>query len=934
MKTSRAILHLCIITLSIQSLPASGGEKLPVRFFGSGTSPIIRITEVDARIPRPDSLLGFPLGERPAHQTQVLAYFRALESVSNRIRVFPMGETYEGRPLVYAVISDSSNLSRLEAIKSELAAIADPRSTRTAEVPALVERTPACIWLAYSIHGDEISGVDASLAVAFHLVAGTDALTDSIRKNLVVIIDPIENPDGRERYLAQLESFSSAIPHADGQSLQKGGFWPWGRGNHYLFDMNRDWFTLELAESRARMNAVMGWHPQVLVDAHEMGQWDTYLFSPPRAPFNLFLTERIREWGRRFAVDQASAFDRRGWAYYTREWNEEMFPGYGSSWPHFTGAVGILYEQAGVTGRIARHDGTTMTYAETIEHHYVSSMANITTTLRNRRQLLTDYHDHRKNAVEHFGGGDVKAFLVAPDNNPDRMNTLADVLTRQGISVTVASEGFSASVRGYYAGEDSSHRFNAGTLIIATDQPQGYLIQTILGFDQRLPDSFLTVERHELLKNRDSKLYEVTSWSLLQAYGLDAYASTRSISTTATPWTPPVWEGGTSGADPLQGYLFDAGTDRGLRAVAMMMEQGLALQASRKALDVEGKSLPRGAVFVPARSNAPGYRRMVDSVARLTGIRAAGIYSGLGSTGPDLGGRELELLRAPRVALVAGGTTSFMSVGWIWHLLDQKLGVAVSLLDIGQVSGLDLSVYNVIILPEGNSFSGALGKGSAEHLKKWVESGGTLIAMGGAAGYCADSTNGISSVRIRGQALPKLVEYDQAAMEEIAAETPDITRLKIWDYPGPDTTTVKTETRPVSPEELKKEDELGRLFSPHGTILRVNLDQENWLTFGLGERVPVMVTSPTTLMARYPAARTVGRFAPAPSLRVSGLLWPEARVRVANTSFCTQESSGQGQIILFSAQPNFRAYFRGAERMLSNAILFGPGMGTQWTPKW
>jgi hypothetical protein len=934
MRSARLLFCLLLITLTGIPSVMQSGETLSVRFFGEGPASIIRTTDVDPRIPRPDSVLGFPLGAKPARQEQVLAYLRLLQSCSDRITLFPMGETYEGRPLVYAVISDASTISRLEAVRNDLAAIADPRSSRVKEMDALIEHTPACIWLEYSIHGDELSGVDASLAVAYHLVAATDALTDSIRKHVVVVIDPMENPDGRERYLAQMEAFSSAVPHADGQSLQKGGFWPWGRGNHYLFDMNRDWFALELTESRARVNAITRWHPQVVVDAHEMGQWDTYLFSPPRAPFNPFLTERLQQWAATFARDQARACDQRGWAYYTREWNEESYPGYGSSWPHYTGAVGILYEQAGVTGRVARHDGTTMTYAETVEHHYISSLANITTTLRNRKALLTGYRDHRTRAMEHNGDGEVRAFLVTPDGNPDRTNNLADVLRRQEIDVMVASEGFRASVRGYYDAGDSTRAFAAGTLIIPTNQPLGNLIQTILGFDQRLPDSFLVIERRELLKNRDSKLYEVTAWSLLQAYGLDAYASGRSIGAAARPWTPPLLEGGTPAVPPLQGYLFDAGTDRGLRALAMMMERGLAVQASKKALDVDGKVFPRGSVFIPARSNAADYHHTVDSIARLAQIHVEGVNSGLGTAGPDLGGRELELLRLPRVGLVAGGTSSFNSVGWIWHLLDQKLGVPVSLLDIAQVAALDLSVYTVLILPDGNSFGASMGKSAAERLKSWTDDGGTLIAMGGSAGYCADSANGISSVRIRSQALPKLAEYDQAAADEIAAERPDLSGLEIWEYARKESLATRKEVRPVSPEEMKKEDDLSRLFAPHGTILQVHLDEESWLTFGMRDRVPVMVTGPTTLLSRYPSTRTVGRFAPAPTLRVSGLLWPEARLRFANSSYCTQEPAGRGQIILFASQPNFRAFFRGSERLLSNAILFGPGMGTQWTPKW
>lgn len=916
------------------SLPAD--DKIPVRFFGSGSRPVLGPGPFDPAIPSPEKVLGFPLGERPARQAQVLDYFKKLSEATSRVKVFEMGRTYEGRPLIYALISDESNMARLDEIKRNLFLIAEPRQQPRAGLSALIEKTPACAWLAYSIHGDEVSGVDASLAVAYQLAAGTDTLSVRLRKELVVIIDPMENPDGRERFLAQMESFATAVPLADGQSLQRGGFWPWGRANHYLFDMNRDWFTQELPESKARIAAIVDWHPQVLVDAHEMGQWDTYLFSPPRLPFNPQLTERNRYWWTTFAADQAKAFDKHGWAYYTREWNEEWYPGYGSSWPLYTGAVGILYEQAGVSGsRVSRHEGTVLTYSESVEHHYVSSLANLATAANNHKALLTDYYNHRARAIAEYGGGKVRAFLVAPDNNPDRLNHLAEALTRQEIEVNIAKADFSANVKGYYDSRPAAKALTKGTLIISTNQPQGFLVQTILSFDIHLPDSFLTIERHELLKNRESKLYEITCWSMLEAYGLEAYEAETPVSVVSEKWKATSLEGKVEGQNPEQGFVFDASADRGLKAIAMLFDRGLKMFAAKKDLDVEGKSFPRGAIFLPARANPANYAQVLDTVARQTGVRVVGINSGLGKVGPDLGGAELVVLKKPKVALVAGGPTNFTSVGWIWHLLDQKIGLPVSLLDIANLGGADLSIYNVLILPDGGGYSNVLGKPTVDKIKKWAEGGGTLIAIDGAAAFCADSNNNLSAVRTREQALPKLSDYEQSAINEIAAEEPDISKLKIWEYSEKDTASAKKEEKPTPKlEDLQKADELARVFSPHGAILRVELDKENWLTFGMGEKVPVMMGTSTVLMAKLPSVRSVARFAPPKNLRIAGLLWPEARLRLANSSYCTRESTGQGQIILFADQPNFRAFFRGAERLLSNAILYGPGLGTSWTPEW
>ena len=929
-------LCLALLTLSLCIACKGTAGDTPVRFFGSNGGLVLAPGEYDPSVPAPEQTLHFALGERPARHAMVLDYLHVLATASKRVRLFDMGKTYEDRPLVYLVISDEANIARLEEIKENLRRIGDPRKLAQSRLNAVIDSTPAVAWLAYSIHGDEISGVDASLAVAYRLAAGTDSLTERLRRDLVVIIDPSENPDGRERFLAQMEAFATAVPLADGQSLQKGGFWPWGRGNHYLFDMNRDWFSEELRETKARIEAIVSWHPQLVVDAHEMGQWDTYLFSPPRHPFNPYLTDRVKHWWGVFAADQARSFDQHGWAYYTREWNEELYPGYGSSWPLYTGGLGILYEQAGVSGsRVSRHDGTVLTYSETVEHHYVSSMANLTTAANNRRELLSDYYAHRERAVSEYGGGKVKAYIVAPDNNTDRLTHFAQTLSRQGIEVSVAKEEFSAHVKSYYDPGSVTRVFPVGTLIVPTNQPLGFLAQTILTFDMQLSDTFLTFERRELLKRRESKLYEVTSWSLLAAYGLDAYSSESAVTSPSEPWKYVPRQGRVDGTRPQQGFLFDCSGDGALRAVALLYGRGLTMYAAKKDLNLEGKNFPRGSIFLPLRANPPDVSRTLESVARETGIQVVGISSGLAPNGPDLGGGELGVLRKPKAALVAGGNTAFASMGAVWHLLDQKIGLPLALLDIAQLGMVDLSIYNVLVLPDGYSFPSVIGRPVIEKIRRWVQEGGTLIAMGGSAMFCADSSTGLTSVRQRSQVLAKLSEYEQSAMDEIASESPSLDKLHIWSYPEKSDTAGRIPPKPsLKPEELDRADELARLFAPHGAILRVDCDRDEWLTFGLGKSVPAMMTSPTAFVSKYPPVRTVGRFAPSPSLRISGLLWPEARLRLANTPYCTREQSGMGQVILFAGQPDFRAYFRGTERLLTNAILFGPGLGTTWTPEW
>ena len=162
----------------------------------------------------------------------------------------------------------------------------------------------------------------------YHLIAATDESTQYLLENLVVVVDPFQNPDGRERYLNQIAMVHGEIPNPDVQSLQHMGFWPWGRTNHYFFDLNRDWLALIHPESRGRVEALHRWNPQFFVDSHEMGRMETYWFAPSTEPFNPNVTESLQYWWKVYAKDQAEAFDRHGWSYYTREPFDFWYPGY------------------------------------------------------------------------------------------------------------------------------------------------------------------------------------------------------------------------------------------------------------------------------------------------------------------------------------------------------------------------------------------------------------------------------------------------------------------------------------------------------------------------------------------------------------------------------------------------------------------------------
>ena len=239
-------------------------------------APFVDPATLDPAIPTPESVIGHGIGEKAVRYDPMMRYLEVLAASSDRVVIKPYGKTYEGRTLVHLYITSPANHALLDQIRENNGKLADPRKlSNAAEGKKIVESSPATALMAYSIHGDEISSTDAAIQAAYQLAAGTDAETIELLDQVVTIMDPLQNPDGRERHLASIEQRMGAISSPDGQHIQHGAIN--GRTNHYRFDMNRDWLSLVSIENQARMKVVTAWNPPFMVDSHEMGPTEGYL---------------------------------------------------------------------------------------------------------------------------------------------------------------------------------------------------------------------------------------------------------------------------------------------------------------------------------------------------------------------------------------------------------------------------------------------------------------------------------------------------------------------------------------------------------------------------------------------------------------------------------------------------------------------------------
>lgn len=989
-----SLVRCYVLTLAVVSLSA-GAPPVPTELPGLHyEEPFFPETRYRPEVPTGESLLGFPLARQAATGEQIEYCLRTwAAAMPDRTRLVEYARSHEDRPLHYLVVTAPENLVRLDELQADHARLGDPRRLTDAEAEVLMDRLPGVAWLAHAIHGDELEGSDAALAVVYHLLAAEDPAVERLLRDLIIIVDPLMNPDGRARFLNMLNEHRGTAPNVDDQSLLQRGYWPYGRGNHYLFDLNRDWILCRHPETRGRVRAVREWLPQLFVDAHGMGAQDTHLFSPPREPVNPHLPADRAKWLDRFAKDQAAALDRHRLVYYTGEWHEEWYPGYSDAWASYHGAIGILYEQARVThDAVRRPEGRLLSYRESVRHHVIGAMANLQTLQANRRQLLRHHYQSRQSALDPQGVYAARTFAIPPSANHSRWNDLIDLLELQGFELyetaTVLAVTNALDQLGNRRGQVELPR---GTVLVPARQPLGRMVAALLEFDTRFSQDVLAEERRQILRTGSSRIYDVTSWSLTMLYGLPAYELPIDLPdgvrprTATEPTASPIPE--QQDASLPVAYVLDGADDHSVAAAARLMERGVEVRLADKAFRLDERDFDRGSVVVTPLDNrhlADVLAARVQATAAELGLSLHLIGSGLGAGDlPDLGGRHFRRLEPPQLAVLGREGVASTDFGAIWYAIDQMLGIRHSHLSTDRRA--DLRRYNVLVIPDASA--AVLTQQRREELQAWVREGGTLIAVAGAAASLADSNSGLSAVRLLSDVLDQVSDYELTVLREWMAQERSLPSSEaIWSHragPGLDYPWRTNGGDDPDEKERKRRDSWQQLFMPRGVFLASRTDTNHWLTVGCDRLLPVLVGAHPVLMSRMGIETPVryGWLAPAemqpsrplqqpasdtasvsPSgggpqddsatvnkgenaeslrigwcalpagtdlhLRMSGLLWPEATHRLANTAAVTRESLGRGQVILFASPPAFRGSTRGTLRLFLNAVVYGPGCGT------
>ena len=902
-------------------------------------------------ITKPDTILGFEVGTRVATPLQITNSLMKWADESNRLQIVEYARSHEDRPLFAVYISTPENLANLETIESNILLLSDSRKINDRQAKEIVDSLPAVAWMSYSIHGNETSGADAALASIYHLIASEDKDVLEMLDNMIVIIDPLMNPDGRDRFAKSLEQYRGTAPNVDDQSLLHSGDWPYGRTNHYFFDLNRDFYFLTQPETKGRVALINKWRPQLMIDGHEMGPQDTFLMGPPREPINKNIDLDIKKWGDVFAEDQAKAFDDRDWRYYTGEWFENLYPGY-SNYSEYRGSVHILYEQSRMAeDGVRRPEGTVQTYKESVHHMYISTMANLKTLQLNSKEMYKDYWDGRKYNVSSQSEYANKYYVILPTDNLGRLNTFISKLEAQEIEIYTNTNPIKVSnIISQIGDTEEEYIIPEGSLIVPNRQPDAPLIAAILEFDAKINDSVLIEERQKILKNGSSVMYDATAWNLTMMYGLPAITINQPIREDLVYWeNKNIIE--ILNNDAI-GWSVNGNDDRSVAFAARLMEQNINVRILDKETKFLDQVLTRGSIFVTKVDNPKNDKLLsiINSTLLGLNISASSVLTGYGKGDlPDWGGEHFRLLTKPQIALLGQSNFNSYDVGSSWWTLDKNLGIRHSQINSSFITYADLRRYNTIIMPDGNR---VLSENEIEVLNDWIKQGGTLIAHDNSSSIIA-SKNGLGSVTKIQDSLDKSIDFDIDLQREWLADKDNID----FDQVNSNTLNYKTDypwdmdKRTITDEELIRRDNWQSKFMPSGAFVVGRVDNTHWLSFGTPDVLPILYSKQPVLMTsnRAEAVVRIGSIEPnngseikqlnwstIPAdhdikVRMSGLVWPEASEKIANSAYLTREQIGNGQLILFSGQPNFRGSTRGTSRLWLNAVVYGAGLGT--TPR-
>ncbi len=671
-----------------------------------------KTTTYNQAIITPKQYLGYEVGEQHVTPYEVYGYFREVAKQSDRIKLEIYARSYENRELMLATVSSPENLKNIAEIKSNHLKLTESEFSRSLDL----KKMPIVVWMGYSVHGNEPSGLNSSLLSIYHLAAAQGPKIDSILNECIILVDPCINPDGGNRFATWVNQNKSTNLVSDPNSREFKETWPGGRSNHYWFDMNRDWLYQQLPESKGRLVKYYEWMPNVLTDHHEMGSGSTFFFQPgiparthPMTPLrNIELTAKIGEFHAR-GLDQLGSF------YYTKENYDDFYYGKGSTLPDVNGAIGILFEQASSRGHLQETALGTLSFPFTIRNQFSATLSTLQASKNMRIELLT----HMKDFFSEKSSDEVKAYVFGGGNDPVRVWEMVNVLLRNKIEVYGLTKNEKVSLIDF-------ERDNS--FVVPMNQAKHRLVKSL--FEKRT--TF-----------QDSAFYDISAWTLPLCMNVPFAESKLNINTGKKIEESVFPEGKVIG-ESNYAYVFEWDGYFAPRAAYELVDKGYKLKYAMEPFKamIEGKlkTFSYGTIQIECRDKNP--KALLETLAKRDAVTFYALKSGLTVEGINLGSEKFKVLEKPAALMIVGDGVDNNDAGEIWHLLDQRVNFPLSHADVASVNRMNLEKYTHIIINQGR-----YPDLSEEKIKGFIQKGGVIIALGDGATWLSQKKIGSVSVK-------------------------------------------------------------------------------------------------------------------------------------------------------------------------------------------
>jgi hypothetical protein len=809
----------------------------------------------DPAIPTPQSVIGHEVGEWHVSHDRLVNYMYALDKASDRITLEQTGLTYEARPLLLLTITSPKNHQNLAAIQATHLKLSDPNQSGGMDVKSM----PVVFYLGCSIHGNEPSGSNAGLLMAYYLAAAQGPEIERYLGNTIVLFDPSFNPDGLQRFSTWANSRRSKLIATDPNDMEHNEAWPGGRTNHYWFDLNRDWLVAQLPESQARIKKFHEWKPNFLTDHHEQGTNATFFFMPGEPTrVNPITPQKNQDITRKMGLYHAKALDEIGSLYFSQEGYDDFYYGKGSTFPDANGAIGVLFEQASSRGHAQESVNGVLRFPFTIRNHFTTMLSSLKAANELREELLNYQRDFYKTAVSEAAKDPIKAYLFGSKDKA-RSFHLAQIMNRQQIELYRPAS--SQTINGKAFDAESS-------FIVPLNQTNYRLIKGM--FDKQVTFT-------------DSLFYDISSWVLPLATGVD-YEEVRTTPALGAKVTDLLMPKGKLLGAGNYAYVIEPYGYYTPRAIYRLLKNGIRIKvATEPFFNTEGKKFDRGSILIPV-DNQETYPQVLETlmkeVTEKDGLDVYAFATGLDYKGVSLGSSSFLTLKKPEIAIIVEGGVSANDAGELWHLLDQRYDIPVTMLPINLLNTANLNRYNTLIFPAGNY--SAITESAKEKLKGWITNGGVVIGFENA-----------------------LTWFNTAGLGKFDMKKEDDKK--------------ETEAKPKPYGDIQKN---AGAQETSGLIIEADVDLSHPLLYGYYTSKIPMFKSNNLFMEKatgvYANPLTYGS-----KPIVSGYISKANYPKLKHTSGIGVTVQGRGRVIGFTENLAFRAFWFGANKMVMNAVFYG-----------